>query len=219
MLYLYLLILQFLIIFLLSRRVTREIYRFFYQLTNSRGKAAYLFSIFFLIGTFIHEMSHFLMSLILFVKVGQMELIPEIKEDRLKMGSIPVAQTDPVRRLLIGVAPFIFGTTFIISLLYFTVYKFNITNPLIYILIGYAVFSVANTMFSSKKDLEGTLIFIGLISFITITLYVLGFRIPISRLIQTEGGRVENFLKISNIFLFVPIILNLLLILLLKRKK
>ena len=214
----YLFVLQLVVLFFLSKVVTREIYLFFYKWTRSRWKTTYLFSILFLVGTFVHEMSHFIMALILFVPVGQLELIPEYREDRLKLGSIPVGKTDPIRRFFIGVAPFIFGVSLILGLLYMIFIYNRELNFLWYLLTGFVIFSVGNTMFSSKKDLEGMLEFFGLVVFGLIVLAVGGVNLQIYSFIESSGRRFSDFFVQANIFLTLPILVDLLVIYLLRRR-
>src|SRR3989344_5460758 len=119
MIYLFLLLLEITVLYLLSRRVVRSVYRFFFQVTRRRTLGMYLFAILFLPGTFIHEISHFLAALFLLVPVGNLELIPKFKEEGggVDLGSVAIGKTDPIRRFLIGVAPFVFGLFIIFVLL------------------------------------------------------------------------------------------------------
>lgn len=64
-----------------------------------------IFTLFFLLGTFIHELSHFLMAKILFVPVGNFSLFPKFKGRIIELGSVTVAKTDLIRGSLIGLAP------------------------------------------------------------------------------------------------------------------
>jgi hypothetical protein len=117
MYYILLILVELLLLYFVSKKVMQEAGRLFFRLTKSKKWSTYLFAIFFLPGTFIHEASHFLAALILFVPVGQFELIPEfIEEDRLKLGSVPVAKSDFLRRFLIAIAPIIAGLTILFFL-------------------------------------------------------------------------------------------------------
>ena len=78
--------------------------RLFYFLTGSEKAAVILFSILFFPGTLIHELAHWLMAKLLFVPTSSMEFIPQIQGGSIKLGSVSIAKTDPLRRLLIGVA-------------------------------------------------------------------------------------------------------------------
>src|SRR5471030_284135 len=105
-------------LFLLSQRLTRSLSFFFYKVTKSKKITILLLALLFLPGTFIHELAHYLMAIILFVHAEGLELIPKIQEHDVKLGSVQIERTDPFRRLLIGMAPFLFGTSILLSLLY-----------------------------------------------------------------------------------------------------
>src|SRR5258708_2029001 len=94
------------LLFLMSRTLTRLLSSFLFRLTRSKKLTIYTLSVLFFPGTLIHELSHAVMAGILFVPVAHMEFIPKIEEGGVKLGSIAVAKTDPLRRLLIGMAPF-----------------------------------------------------------------------------------------------------------------
>lgn len=188
-----------------------KIFRFFYWLTKSKNKSVYLFSMVFLPGTFIHEASHFISALFLLVGVGEIKLLPEITHDNLiKMGEVPIAKTDIIRRFLIGIAPFIFGITLILL----TVYFWSQNEPLFSwwkdLLAIYIVFEIGNTMFASKKDLEGAIellvvtVLFGLIVYATgINVFHLFTFLPESYL--------ETILEVftrSSFFLAIPIIID-----------
>jgi len=224
MLYLALFFLQLSAIYFLSRRLNHELIQFFYHLTKSKSWAVYLFSIVFLPGTFIHEISHFLAALFLLVPVGKLEIIPQFDEleKGVELGSVSIGKTDPVRRFLIGIAPFIFGTGLILATTYLVFMnppaqagRFIDTKWGL-VFAGYAIFCVGNSMFASKKDLEGafTLAIFLLIAFSFA--YVLGIRIPAVNfeLIFSEG--FINVLRIANTFLLVPVLLDLVVLFLLK---
>ncbi len=188
MVYLVLLIIEIFVLYLLKRKVTRRIY-------NLVG--TYIFAILFLPGTFIHEISHFLTALFLLVPVGQIELMPERIEGGIKMGSVPIGKTDPVRRTLIGVAPIIFGLGIILGTIYYVYSRNLFNNPIALIITSYIAFEVGNTMFSSKEDMEGVLpLLVVLIIFYAI-LYFIGVRISLNI--------NPDIFKMADIFLLVPI--------------
>lgn len=169
----------------------------------------------FLPGTFIHEVAHFLMGLILLVPVGQFELMPEVEEEgMIKMGSVPIGKTDFIRRTMIGFAPLLVGVGLIFSILYFLLQKGLLSTPWIIAVTIYAIFVIGNTMFLSKKDIEGIWVFILFLVLIFAILWFLGVNIGIS-----EGGFIYQTIiptiTKANIFLAIPIGVDLILILIL----
>jgi membrane-associated protease RseP (regulator of RpoE activity) len=61
---------------LLQRLLHREIQAVFLILTRDPGLTMGLFSIIFLPGVFLHELSHFLMAKILFIPTGKFSIFP-----------------------------------------------------------------------------------------------------------------------------------------------
>ena len=216
MLFALLLIIEIFILYLLSRRVTKKVHQFFYRLTKSEKWTNYLFAVFFLPGTFLHEVAHFLVALALLVPVGQLELMPEMEEkNRLKMGSVPVAKTDLIRRAAIGIAPFVLGLVLIFVSLAWVKSQNLFANYLIVILLGYLVFEVGNTMFASAKDLEGAWVLLVGFLLIPLSLYVLGFRVSLDPA-SFLSSELTALIKKANVFLLVPIIIDFVVISLLQ---
>lgn len=171
MAYLLIFFAELLILFTLSKTLTNLLFGFFYGTTRSKKASIYLMSILFLPGTLIHELAHGFMATLLFVPVGKMELLPKLVGNNLKLGSIEIERTDPVRRLLIGAGPFIFGVFILLGIFLYGARADLFTNQLFIIIAGYAVFEIGNTMFSSKKDMEGALELILAVLAIVLILY------------------------------------------------
>lgn len=100
--------------FLLQRRLHLEIQATFLLLTRRVDVALVLFSILFLPGVLLHEISHYLAAHILGVRTGRISLIPRPLDDgRLQMGYVETGKTDLLRDALIGLAPLLAGATFV----------------------------------------------------------------------------------------------------------
>lgn len=143
------------ILFLLSNILTQHLSSFFYRITHSRKATIYLLAILFFPGTFIHEISHYVMARLLFVRAYQIEFFPKLHGETVKLGSVTMERSDFFRRLLIGMAPFFFGTVILLGSLYYAVTHNWQNNYVLLLIIGYCLFEIGNTMFSSKKDMEG----------------------------------------------------------------
>ena len=99
---------------LLQRLLHREIQAVFLILTRDPGLTMGLFSIIFLPGVFLHELSHFLMAKILFIPTGKFSIFPRsLPDGRLQLGYVETARSDAVRDSLVGAAPLIIGTLFV----------------------------------------------------------------------------------------------------------
>lgn len=135
-----------------------------------------LYFLLFFPGVFIHELSHFFAASLLFVPTGKISLFP----DEEKMGSVQVAKTDPLRQSLIGLSPIFFGTATIIAIFFFALkLPSQILTPSQLLLLFkntpnlpwlYLIFSISNTMFASKKDLQS---FLGLMVFLFLIISLL----------------------------------------------
>ena len=98
----------------LQRRLHYEIQAVLYLLTKRIDLALIVFSIIFLPGVVIHELSHYLMARLLKVPVGKFSIVPQSMADgRLRLGYVETASTDFFRDALIGAAPLITGSIFV----------------------------------------------------------------------------------------------------------
>lgn len=188
------------ILFFLSRALTRLLSQVLFRISGSQTKTIYLLSFLFLPGVAIHELAHLLVAAVLLVPVGEVEFMPKLSEGGVKLGSVAIGQSDPFRRAIIGVAPVIVGSAIILGIGYY----FTKSNSIVYtVLLAYFLFAVSNTMFSSQKDVEGLLEVLLVAVIIFIALYFSGFRLNFS---LSEG--LSQFLKTSDIFLLVPLTLD-----------
>lgn len=171
-------------------------------------------------GTVIHELAHAVSAGLLGVRVGTIEFLPKVEGDHIKLGSVQIAQTDPIRRFLIGAAPFFAGTAILLSLLYFAVEQRWFENVWASIGIGYAVFELGNTMFSSRKDMDGALELLIVVVTLLIILYFLGFKFSTFHPNTLVNYPIaQEIFRQGLLFLLVPLFLDLLVILLLRPQK
>lgn len=202
---------ELLLLFLLSGLLTRQLSRLFHRLTKSRKMTVYLLSVFFLPGTLIHELSHFLMAVVLFVPTGKLSLMPELEADgrTLRMGSLEVGKTDPLRSVLIGVAPVLIGTLIIIGSLFLASQQHLFSAWWTYIVMGYILFEIGNTMFSSRKDLQGALELLLLVIILLPVLYFLGIKFPVFHPHLIFTPQLRLLLTQASIYLAIPLVIDL----------
>ncbi len=141
--------------------------------TGNRKLAVIVYSLVFLPGIIIHEISHFFMAAFLGVRTGEITIFPSVstEDGEQHLGSVEVTKTDMFRSSLIGIAPLVFGSIFIIAV---TKWQFpqilnNLSQfswPLNQLLIEgknilaiplnfvwiYLIFAISNTMFVSSAD-------------------------------------------------------------------
>lgn len=191
---------QIIILFFLSREITKSFSRLFYRLFHSQSVSIHSLSFLFLPGVVLHEFSHLLVASVLFVPTGEVEFLPEIQGNNVKMGSVAIAKTDPLRRFLIGVAPVIGG----LGVLFLVFWYFSpLSATWQVVLLLYIVFQIANTMFSSEKDMEGALGILGACVIIGIVLQVLGISVVPSLLSFANNPIIDMFFMKLSIFLAI----------------
>lgn len=200
---------ELLVLFFLSRMLTKSLFLLFHLLTHSKHLSLILFAILFYPGVILHELAHYIAALILLVPVGKMEFQPVLSGNSAKLGSVSVAKSDPIRYMLIGVAPIFAGTIVIITTLFFVTSSGFITSFWKGVVVIYSLFVVGNTMFSSKKDVEGTLELLLAAAAVGGVLYYLGVRIPIAWLFTND---VVQSIQKGNIYIAIPIIIDTIII-------
>lgn len=169
---------ELIVLFFLSRKVSASFFSFFLKITKNQKLTVNLISILFLPGVIMHELSHTIMAGLLFVRAFDIEFMPHLRDNEIKLGSVTIAQTDIVRRFLIGAAPLLSGLG-IIALLFYYLSPLNI--PFFswqMLILLYALFQIGNTMFSSRKDMEGAL---GILVFVLVGalgIWLLRIQIP-----------------------------------------
>lgn len=164
-----LLVFELIILWLITRRLTQNLYISLFLLTKSRPIAIGIISFIFFPGTVIHELSHLFTAEILGVRTGGLTLAPEgLEESNVRTGSVMISKTDPIRRALIGIAPLFVGITaltmlssFLPNLYIQTALDFQnnrvFSGISLYSLLFtlYSLFAISNSMFSSPEDMDG----------------------------------------------------------------
>lgn len=188
------LIAELIFLYILSRRLSQNLFISIFLLTKSRPIAISFLSLLFFPGTIIHELAHLFTAEILGVRTSGLTLVPEnIEEKNVRTGSVSIAQSDPVRRALIGIAPVFVGLGTLGVLSYFLPgvwgqVQLDMTNGILFtsysiyvlMLIVYALFAVSNTMFSSPEDMDGFWPVIGVITLLSAATYIAGIRINLT---------------------------------------
>ena len=98
----------------LQRRLHFELQAIFLLITRHENAAIGMFSLLFLPGVLLHELSHFLMARLLGVRTARFSLLPTILPGgKLQLGFVETAQTDILRDALIGLAPLLSGSALV----------------------------------------------------------------------------------------------------------
>lgn len=126
MAYFLLFLIEMLLLALLSKRLVYALSALFYSITKSHKAMVNIMAILFLPGTIIHELAHLLSAGMLLVPTGEINLLPEVEGNTVKLGSVQVGKTDLIRRSMIGVAPILLGLFCIFAL--FIIVPFSLDN-------------------------------------------------------------------------------------------
>lgn len=159
------------LLLLLERWIHRHLQGAMLLLSGDPELAVVLYALPLLPGIILHEASHALTARILGVKVGRISLRPQMEDQRIQLGFVPVEATDIVRASLIGLAPLVSGSIVIMLIGYLvfdigTLQEALLEADLAAIGAGlremlrapdlwlwaYGVFAVGNTMFPSRSD-------------------------------------------------------------------
>lgn len=199
---------ELIILFLLSQKISQATFMLFYKITRSQKISLIFFAILFYPGVLVHELAHFIMARILVVPAGKMEFVPVMRNGGVKLGSVAIARTDPLRRMLIGVAPILVGTA-VLCIAIYSMYTYNVLTSFWHkALFVYVLFVVGNTMFSSKKDLEGTLEFSIALIVVGAVAYFFGFRLPDNTFTIIFNPKTIIVIKQALLFMAIPIALD-----------
>lgn len=182
------------LLYFISVRVIQVIYSLIYYLFHSRPAGMSVVSFLFFPGTVVHELSHLFTAEILGVRTGHLTLVPEsIDSTDVKTGSVAIASTDPFRRSLIGIAPLLVGVIVLATLSYVYNVQF-VNNKMATSVYYYLIFSISNSMFSSKEDMKGVWPVILLLGLVAIAAYWVGFRAELTGQMLEIASRITDIM-------------------------
>ena len=191
---------ELIVIFFLSRHLLRVMYTLLLVILRSKSVVIGLVTFLYLPGTVIHELAHLIVAEVLRVRTGEISFTPIVEklEDgstEVRTGHVKIAESDPIRRYLIGLAPLPFGLFF----LFLCIWIFNYFFPQItdwklqagfVALIGYLLFAISNNMFSSRVDLEGFIFLVPIFLLLAASAYIAGFRLTLTGQIQLLSQQI-----------------------------
>ena len=166
-------------------------------LFSNKNYGIWLYSLIFLPGTIIHELSHWIVAEILGVKTGEIVIIPDLSSDsdHEKLGSVQTASSGPLRSFAIGIAPFISGILILSVLGYFLLLGGYAWWQ--YTLLIYGIVVTSSSMLLSKEDRRSwlpTLIFFAIILLI---IYQLGLMSKITPILYFPLVQINKILGIT----------------------
>jgi hypothetical protein len=175
-----------------KRWITQHLQQLSVRWVGDADVALVIYFVIVLPGVAIHEISHWLMALVLGIRVRKFSIGPVRKgrSRRVSLGSIQVAAVDPVRASLIGVAPLLGGSAVVLlignhvlgiaelasalsgqgvaGLLAGLEQVFHVADFWLWL---YLIFAISNAMLPSESDMDTVrpvLLFLGLVALIVL---------------------------------------------------
>ncbi len=210
-------------LFFMKRWINRHLQGLGLLLLGDNEAAMLLYFVLLLPGILIHELSHWLAARLLGVRTGRITLWPSRRRgNQMRMGSVRVARTDPLRASLIGVAPLISGyiAILIIGQLILGIgdlgrvlldgewesiwqsLRTHIRTPDFWLWL-YLIFAISNAMLPSESDREPwrpVLLFIGLA---TLIFYLTGWVHQIPQTLATASLTGLSYLAYASSLIVV----------------
>jgi hypothetical protein len=203
---------------LLQRGLHREIQILLLVAFRRDDLVPVFFSLIFLPGVILHELSHYLAALLLQVKTGKFSLLPRVTPDgRLQLGYVETSKVDPLRDSIIGAAPLLSGSALVA---YAGLVKLNLdllwgsssgmTDLLLHIqqvyqspdfwLWFYLIIAISSTMVPSRSDRRAWLT----LSIFIISLLVIGLLIGVGPwLLENAAPVLDRALQSLNVVLLI----------------
>lgn len=164
---------------LIQRATLKELQAVLLLLTRRAEVVLVIYTVLFLPGVFLHELSHYMGAIIFRVRTGEFSLLPKTMGDgRLQLGYFETDKVDFVRDSFVGIAPLLTGGIFVgfagrekldILSLWDALALFdlenifgtfqNIYNQPDFWLWFYLIFVVSTTMLPSRSDRKAWLPF------------------------------------------------------------
>lgn len=125
---------------------------------GSRRFLVILWSLVFLPGTIIHELSHFFVAMLVGARTGKIEIFPEFldvddQDGGVSLGSVQTQKLNILQGVLVGLAPFFVGLGLLVwlgSLILHSYYSLDYATLAVQ---GYLFFTISNSFFPSRSDL------------------------------------------------------------------
>lgn len=173
-------IISFSLLYFSTRFLTLQFTRLLHVLGGSRKTIIIIWSLIFLPGTVIHELSHFFAAILVGARTGRIEILPEFLDDDTKgvaLGSVQTQKLNLVQGVFVGLAPAIVGITLLI-LLSQSIYQNYITGATSTLLVqSLFFFIISNSFFPSKADIVHVIPGVITFSAIAVLLFFAGFNL------------------------------------------
>ncbi len=143
-----------------------------------------LWSLVFLPGTIIHELSHFFTAILVGARTGKIEIFPEFLDDDedggVALGSVQTQKLNMVQGVLVGLAPFFVGLALLVWLGFVLQQSYVDQNYTALLFQGYLFFTISNSFFPSKSDLTHVIPATIISTILVLVLWFIGFQFSFS---------------------------------------
>lgn len=184
-------------LFFLSTLLSKWLGILIYRLTSDRDLTSVILAVIFLPGTVVHEFAHAAVAHGFGLYVGEIRLLPEISENRVKLGSVQVQESDPFRRFFVGVAPIIVGLLLILITLRLYEFFAGDASWFFSAIVYYILFQIGNGMFSSRRDMEGAIELGAALLLVFGVLYFLGVRFSASGVLTFLNSQFAGVFEVG----------------------
>ncbi|OGD83028.1 hypothetical protein A2572_01045 [Candidatus Collierbacteria bacterium RIFOXYD1_FULL_40_9] len=118
-----------------------------------------IWSLIFLPGTIIHELSHFFMAILVGARTGKIEVFPEFLDTEnpdggVALGSVQTPKLNIIQGVLVGLAPALTGLGLLVWLGSLILQSYNLATYQNLAFQIYLFFTVSNSFFPSRTDLN-----------------------------------------------------------------
>jgi len=199
-----------------KRSMTGQLTHLIHRLGGGQRGVIITWSLIFLPGTLIHEVSHFLLAAFTGARTGRIEIFPEYLEEeaeeeldrQVTLGYVQTQRLNPIQGFLVGTAPFLLGLPFIILLSFLIRDAYAAGDYRLLIPYGYLFFTIGNSFFPSTTDIKQAIpLVVVSVIFAVLAWIFLGFRFMF-----TPTPFVQNLLSVLSGALFLSVVLNLVII-------
>lgn len=150
-------------LFVTQKWLMIQISKLIHKLGGSRNSLIIVWSIIFLPGTVIHELSHFFFAILTGARTGKIEIFPRfLEEDRedeesrgkVTLGYVQTQRLNPLQGIFVGLAPFIVGMALLVWISSQIQVNYLSTSYYLLAFQGYLFFTISNSFFPSSSDLK-----------------------------------------------------------------
>lgn len=176
---------------------------------GSRKFLIIFWSLIFLPGTVIHELSHFFLAVLVGARTGKIEIFPQFLEEDddsggVALGSVQTQRLNIFQGVLVGLAPFYVGLGLLVWLASSITNSYFSENYYLLFAQAYLFFTISNSFFPSRSDLTHVLPVTIILGLTILFLWLIGFQFS-----YNPGGTFLGIVETIKLTLLVSSALNI----------